>query len=322
MVVTDETKRADLATLYKRAYFEVYSPQRQAEVSQSDPRLIASATYLAEHMHDVPVLIIPCVEAPPEQGTGPGAYASILPATWSLMLALRARGVGAAWTTLHLRYEQEAAALLGMPDGIRQAALLPVAYYTERTSHPPNVCLHGSGHIGMGGGRRDRRAMEVHHGDQYSALRVKLSDLIERMDLQSDEQSSFLNLTTGEVISITDEELRAAEENAPLEDFPEWQHDAIRIAGEIIDTDHYLPLPDRFEINEYRMMERFCLSVDDDDLGMICLTLSVVEERSGGSKIGFRRMGWLKTWYRYRDAALREIAVAWCEEHGIPYTET
>jgi len=62
-------------------------------VRQSEPRLIDSATYLAEHMHDVPVLIIPCVEAPLVQGTGPGAYASILPATWSLMLALRARGV-------------------------------------------------------------------------------------------------------------------------------------------------------------------------------------------------------------------------------------
>ena len=58
-----QAKRGDLAALYKRAYFEVYSPQRQVEVSQSDPRLIASATYLAEHMHDVPVLIIPCVEA-------------------------------------------------------------------------------------------------------------------------------------------------------------------------------------------------------------------------------------------------------------------
>ena len=99
-------------------------------------RLIESATYLAEHMHEVPVLIIPCVEAPPVQGTGPGAYASILPATWSLMLALRARGVGSAWTTLHLRYEQEAAVLLGIPDGIRQAALLPVAYYTGEDFKP------------------------------------------------------------------------------------------------------------------------------------------------------------------------------------------
>src|SRR4029434_3280107 len=97
-------------------------------------------------------------------------------------------------------------------------------------------------------------------------IQVKLQDVLEGMDFQSDEQSSFLNLTTGEVVAITDEELRAAEHDAPLEDFPEWQHDAIRIAGEILETDHYLPLPDRFEMNEYRIMERFCLSVDDDDL--------------------------------------------------------
>jgi len=136
VVVTDEAKRTDLAALYKRAYLEAYSPQRQVEVRQSDPRLIESANYLAEHMHVVPVLIIPCVDAPSVQGTGPGIYASILPATWSLMLALRARGVGAAWTTLHLRYEQEVAALLGIPEHIRQAALLPVAYYTGEDFKP------------------------------------------------------------------------------------------------------------------------------------------------------------------------------------------
>lgn len=91
-MVTDTAKRIALAALYKRAYLEGYAPQRQAEVSQLDPRLRASATYLAEHLHDVPVLMLPCIEAPMVQGTGPGAYASILPATWSLRLALRARG--------------------------------------------------------------------------------------------------------------------------------------------------------------------------------------------------------------------------------------
>jgi nitroreductase len=130
VVVTDATKRAALAAIYKRSYLEVYSPQRQAEVRQTDPGLINSATYLAEHMHDVPVLIIPCIEASPVQGVGPGDYGSILPAAWSLMLALRARGVGAAWTTLHLRYEKEAAEVLSIPTHIKQAALLPVAYYT------------------------------------------------------------------------------------------------------------------------------------------------------------------------------------------------
>jgi nitroreductase len=130
VVVTDAAKRAALGAIYKRSYLEVYSPERQEETRQTDPGLLDSANYLAEHMHEVPVLIIPCVEAPPVQGTGPGAYASILPAVWSLMLALRARGLGSAWTTLHLRYEKESAALLGIPDHIAQAVLLPVAYYT------------------------------------------------------------------------------------------------------------------------------------------------------------------------------------------------
>src|SRR6266487_5342604 len=93
-------------------------------------------------------------------------------------------------------------------------------------------------------------------------VQVKLQDILEGMDFQSDEQSSFLNLTTGEVVAISDEELRAAENDEPLEDFPDWQHDAIRIARDIVETDHYLPLPDRFEIHEYQIMERFCLSVD------------------------------------------------------------
>jgi len=65
-----------------------------------------------------------------------GLYGSILPAAWSFMLALRSRGLGTAWTTLHLRYEEEIARLLGIPANITQAALLPVAYYTGEDFQP------------------------------------------------------------------------------------------------------------------------------------------------------------------------------------------
>jgi hypothetical protein len=158
-------------------------------------------------------------------------------------------------------------------------------------------------------------------GDKHSAKPVKLSDLIEEMDFQSDERSAFLNLTTGAVVSVTDEELRAAENDAPLEDFPAWQHDAIRLAGEIVETDHYLPLPDKFEINEYRIMEHFCLSREDEDMREdLCNAI-----RGRGAFRYFKdRMhayGIADEWYQYRDAALKEIAVAWCEAHGIAYTE-
>ena len=149
---------------------------------------------------------------------------------------------------------------------------------------------------------------------------VKLKDIIEGLEFLTEEGSSYLNTTTGEVVYVTTEELRAAEEDAPLEDFPAWQHDAIRIAGEILATDHYLPLPDRFEINEYRMMERFCLSVDDDDLrDDLC---DAIRGRGAFRRFKDRMQayGIAEAWCRYRDEALREIAIAWCEAHDILYT--
>jgi nitroreductase len=103
---------------------------------------MSSVVHLADHFHEVPVHIVPCIAgregfAALGPDAGPASfYGSILPATWSLMLALRARGLASAWTTSHLKYSGEAAALLGIPDGITQAALLPVAYLTGAQLHP------------------------------------------------------------------------------------------------------------------------------------------------------------------------------------------
>jgi len=140
LVVTDARKRAGLGELYRRA-FELYlssQPTLRPPFAPDDPRtmqlprVVDSATYLATHLHEVPVHVIACIEGRVEQA-GPLAqaslYGSILPAVWSLMLALRARGIGSAWTTLHLMYEREAATLLDLPAEVTQAALLPVAYY-------------------------------------------------------------------------------------------------------------------------------------------------------------------------------------------------
>ncbi len=138
VVVTDPGLRAGVSELYRRSFDEYIRPQRAARpAATEDPRVAQqlrvqdSAIYLADHMHEVPVLIIPCIAGRVENAgvmAQAGTYGSILPAAWSLMLALRARGLGSAWTTLHLRYEQETAALLGIPATVTQAALLPVAY--------------------------------------------------------------------------------------------------------------------------------------------------------------------------------------------------
>ena len=147
VVVTDAAKRAGLAALYRRA-FELYTsgqlPERP-ELPADDPRarqlprILDSATYLSQHLHEVPVHVIACVEGRVESAGAlaqASVYGSILPAVWSFMLALRARGVGSAWTTLHIMFEQEAAALLGIPPTMTQAALLPVAYFTGAEFKP------------------------------------------------------------------------------------------------------------------------------------------------------------------------------------------
>ncbi len=135
LVLTDAEKRRALADIYRRGadpYLTDALAASEAQGPSQDGRVFDSAIYLAEHLHEVPVHVIACIEnTGGEEGPATsfsGLYGSIFPAVWSFQLALRARGLGSCLTTLHLRHAQEAAALLGIPDGILQVALLPVAY--------------------------------------------------------------------------------------------------------------------------------------------------------------------------------------------------
>ena len=148
MVVTDPDKRARLGELYKKS-FKLYAEHQQQntpDYAEGDPRatqvskVFKSAFYLARNMHKAPVHIIPCIEGRLQPTddilTQASRFGSILPAAWSLMLALRSRGLGTSWTTLHLRYAPEAAELLGIPENMMQVALLPVAYFTGDDFNP------------------------------------------------------------------------------------------------------------------------------------------------------------------------------------------
>ncbi len=146
MVVTDPVLRAGIAGYYRRS-FEIYrsSPGYAGNAVGADEvrraqqtRVATSADHLAEQMHRVPVLVLAAVEAAVElpPGNQAGLWGSLLPAAWSYQLAARARGLGSAWTTLHLRYEAEIAALLGMPPHVRQGVLLPTAHYTGEAFRP------------------------------------------------------------------------------------------------------------------------------------------------------------------------------------------
>jgi nitroreductase len=133
VVVTDPERRAALGELW-RAVAGPYL-QRRAAAAAADQRIarISDAVrYLAEHIHQVPVHVVPCVEGRTDRAPAAAQasrWGSILPAAWSFMLAARARGLGTVWTTFHLRHEREAAEILGIPfEKVMQAALIPVAY--------------------------------------------------------------------------------------------------------------------------------------------------------------------------------------------------
>lgn len=142
LVVTDAEKRKVIGEYYRESYTAYRNsagyPGAGAEEGSTQARVADSATYLAEKMGEVPVLVIGALEASAElpAANQAGLWGSLLPAAWSLQLALRARGLGSAWTTLHLKYEKEIAQLLGVPEHVRQGVLLPVAYYTGDTFKP------------------------------------------------------------------------------------------------------------------------------------------------------------------------------------------
>ena len=141
LLVTEREKIAAIAHYYQQAFADYEAgPAQPTKLHTDDPsmaqtqeRVLNSAQYLAKNMARVPAMLIPCMAGRPETGELPlgiiaGMYGSVIPAAWSFMLAARERGLGTCWTTLHLNFEQEIAALLNIPDDFSQVALIPVAY--------------------------------------------------------------------------------------------------------------------------------------------------------------------------------------------------
>lgn len=131
MVVTDTAKRAAIADIYRDI---AGGHLVHAAANASDPqtrRVYESAQALTGILARVPVFVIPCIEARFDDAplmVAAAAWGSIMPAAWSFLLALRSRGLGSVWTTLHLARERDVAEILGIPDSVTQAALFPVAY--------------------------------------------------------------------------------------------------------------------------------------------------------------------------------------------------
>lgn len=154
---------------------------------------------------------------------------------------------------------------------------------------------------------------------------VKLKDVIENLDMADDNFKAFYSKKTGKIFVASVEDLRIAEDSEEDDDFaeyPEWQRESIIEALDVVENwEEHIELPDRYEINEYRVMEDFCLSLDNERISED-MYYSI---KGKGAFRRFRdkiyRYGLEQEWYSFRDNALRRMAIAWCEENGVIYFE-
>ncbi len=133
LVVDDPELKAAIAPLYQQVGRPYLAANAEGDLDAQQARVIDSATYLVDHIAEVPAMVIAMrLDRLPDGAANAdvaGYHGSVAPGVWSFQLAARARGLGSAWTTFHLAHEAEVAALLGVPETVTQVALLPVGFY-------------------------------------------------------------------------------------------------------------------------------------------------------------------------------------------------
>lgn len=153
----------------------------------------------------------------------------------------------------------------------------------------------------------------------YMAVIVSLRDFVDEMQGVSVEQHAYLNKVTGELTTLTNEDIGVIESVDEWSDYPAWQQSVFQNTKEVLSSVDYLELPSRFDIHEYEMMERFCLSVADEKISNALLS----KIQGSGAFRRFKdmvyRYGIEEDWFRFKDEAYKEIAIAWLERHGFNY---
>jgi len=150
---------------------------------------------------------------------------------------------------------------------------------------------------------------------------VKLSEIVDEMSMSGDEISTFLNRVTGEIVTVTGEESRAAEDPEDWVLLPAWQQEVMPKVKEALESDDYVKLPGQYEIHEWSIMEQFADSLDDEGASDELLTALRGRGAFRYFKDTVHRLGIQEDWYRFRDEAFKEIARHWLRANDIPFVE-
>ena len=151
-------------------------------------------------------------------------------------------------------------------------------------------------------------------------MKVDLKKIVEGIEFQSDESRSYLKISSGEVVLLTDEAIAAAGSDEDLSVHAEWYREAIEQAREFLNNeDDYIPLPSKFEFHEYSVMEEFIRSLPIEEQRDELLSLIKGKGAFARFKHGLERFLLLERWYQYRDQALAALAEGWCRDNGIEF---
>jgi hypothetical protein len=171
--------------------------------------------------------------------------------------------------------------------------------------------------------RRNSRP-EPQYNRRDMATEVNLDAIIEALEMANDSLSSYLDVETGDVRSITQEEFDLAEDpQTVIDDLPDWQRETVKLARNVQEQEgkRYLALPDKFDVHEWAIMDRFSETLKDAQMR---------KDFQGGIRgVGaFRLFKHLLTeynlwdaWNRFKQVELRQIAIEWCEENRITFRQ-
>ncbi|NIK72082.1 uncharacterized protein UPF0158 [Paenibacillus sp. BK033] len=150
---------------------------------------------------------------------------------------------------------------------------------------------------------------------------VSLDQLVSEIEIGIEDTFTYIDVTTGEVITLTREEIRAAEDEQPLENFPEWQRENIQRAICILEDEQekYADFTLKNDYNEYELIEEFISTLEDEEMNEALNTAIIGKGAFRRFKDKIIQFGIDKQWYTYKENKIKELVIEWCIEHDIEF---
>ena len=147
--------------------------------------------------------------------------------------------------------------------------------------------------------------------------KVELSKVIDVLEMIDQENNDYLNKETYEIVIVSDEDFRLAEEKLD-NDIPLWQLKSIELANEVMYSDTYISLPTKYDIHDYKIMEKFCFSLNDE-LSDICLYEIKRKKAFANFKNFTHKFNLTNRFYEFKNEIYKEIAINWLKDNNIKY---